>query len=93
VPEVKEIGRTMSGLREALFETLDQLRAGKIQPGQASAIVGVANSLLKTVSVQLQFEKLKNEQKAPARLTDMPLVPNATTGGHLRAVGSAEPQP
>lgn len=89
MPDARAVERTMAGLRQALFETLEDLRAGKVKAQDATAIVGVANAVLKTVSVQLQFEKLKNEQKAPVRLAAMPLVPDQSMRApQLRAVGS-----
>lgn len=71
--EAKKIQRTMAGLRETLFETLEDLRAGKVDAKDANAIVGVSTAILKCVSVQLDFERAKNDEKAPNRLPSMPL--------------------
>jgi hypothetical protein len=43
-----------STLKEALWQTLNDLRAGSIQPGQGDAIASQAREILRTIKVQLQ---------------------------------------
>jgi hypothetical protein len=43
-----------STLKQALWDTLTELRAGSIQPGQGDAIAAQAREILRTVKVQLQ---------------------------------------
>jgi hypothetical protein len=45
---------TALNLKEALWITLNDLRSGSIQPGQADAIASQAREILRTVKVQLQ---------------------------------------
>jgi hypothetical protein len=45
---------TASNLKEALWTTLNDLRAGSIQPGQGDAIASQAREILRTVKVRLQ---------------------------------------
>jgi hypothetical protein len=47
--------RTMNGLRELLFRQLDDLRAGKISSGQASASAKLAVAILATVNTQISL--------------------------------------
>jgi hypothetical protein len=44
---------TALGLRGALFETLDGLRAGEIKPAKAKAICDVAGRILETVRAEM----------------------------------------
>lgn len=69
------IDRTNSGLREALFERLEALRDGKIDPKQAVAFATLAQTIIQSAALQLTHEKLKNDDKAPAVLGEMRLVP------------------
>lgn len=43
-----------SNLKTALWETLQDLRSGAIQPGQGDAIASQAREILRTVKTQLQ---------------------------------------
>jgi hypothetical protein len=45
---------TASSLKQALWDTLNGLSDGKIQPGQGDAIACQAREILRTVKVQLQ---------------------------------------
>jgi hypothetical protein len=50
--EAKEL--TAINLKTALWETLQDIKTGKIQPGQGDAIASQAREILRTVKVQLQ---------------------------------------
>lgn len=50
--EAKEL--TAVNLKAELWKTLNELRAGTIQPGQADAIASQGREILRTVKVQLQ---------------------------------------
>ena len=41
-------------LKDALWETLNEVKTGTMQPGQADSIAGQAREILRTVKVQLQ---------------------------------------
>lgn len=45
---------TAINLKDALWNTLKDLRSGAIQPGQGDAIASQAREILRTVKVQLQ---------------------------------------
>ena len=45
---------TAVSLKNALWETLNDLKSGTIQPGQGDAIAAQAREILRTVKVQLQ---------------------------------------
>lgn len=42
-------------LKDALWETLNEVKGGTMQPGQADSIAGQAREILRTVKVQLQI--------------------------------------
>lgn len=49
---VKELNA--SNLKAALWDTLNEIKTGTIQPGQGDAIASQAREILRTVKVQLQ---------------------------------------
>ena len=51
--------RNIAGLREALFETLDELRAGTTDAPKARAVVCVAQVIINSVQVQMGLERAK----------------------------------
>lgn len=48
-----QMGLTANSLREALWTTLNQVKAKKMLPGYADAIAAQAREILRTVKVQL----------------------------------------
>ncbi len=49
---MKDLSAT--NLKDALWETLNEVKGGTMQPGQADSIAGQAREILRTVKVQLQ---------------------------------------
>lgn len=58
--ETKELNA--SNLKAALWETLNDIKSGVVQPGQGDAIASQAREILRTVKVQLQ---VTNQSKRP----------------------------
>lgn len=56
---------TASNLKTALWETLNQVKAGDMQPGNADAIAAQAREILRTVKVQLQVTQ-QSKRSVPA---------------------------
>lgn len=54
-----------SNLKGALWDTLNDLKAGAIQPGQGDAIAAQAREILRTVKVQLQVTA-QSKRSVPA---------------------------
>lgn len=46
---------TATNLKNALWETLNEVKEGKKQPAEADAIASQAREILRTVKVQLQI--------------------------------------
>ena len=55
---------TADNLKQALWETLNDLRDGKIQPRNADAIAGQAREITRIVKVQMQVS-IQNKQPVP----------------------------
>ena len=67
------ISRTTSGLREALFEEMDALRSGASSAARARSIAMMANSILQSVQVEIEYHKYVREAKPKADEKVIPL--------------------
>ena len=74
----KIIPRTMAGLRDALFDTLEKLRDGDMLATDAREMASVARVIIESVEVQVTFEQGKAQDKLPQHLPDMHVVPPIT---------------
>jgi len=54
---VATMTRTTGGLRSALFDEIDALRSGDSNPARARALSSLANTALKSVEVEIEFQK------------------------------------
>lgn len=54
-----------SNLKAALWDSLNELRTGAMQPGQGDAIASQAREILRTVKVQLQVTQ-QSKRSVPA---------------------------
>ena len=54
----KKIQRTSSGLREALFDELDALRAGTSDPTKVAAVANIARQIINSVRIDLDYHRL-----------------------------------
>jgi len=53
--------RTSLGLRDTLFDTLDDLRKGNIEPKDAAAVCKVALTICKTVELEMAAEQVRDK--------------------------------
>ncbi len=75
------ITRSTSGLRTALFEEMEALRSGKSSAQQARSVAMMANSILQSVQVEIEYHKyvkanggrVEGEQKVVQLGTDISL--------------------
>lgn len=63
--DTKQPDLNASNLKAALWSTLNELRAGAVQPGQGDAIAAQAREILRTVKVQLQVTS-QSKRSVPA---------------------------
>lgn len=56
-------------LKEALWETLNEIKSDKILPGQGDAIAAQAREILRTVKVQLQV-CAQSKRNVPTEIID-----------------------
>jgi hypothetical protein len=61
---LSKIPRTSSGLRDALFDEWDALRAGESNPQRAQAIAKLACQVINSVKIEIEFHSHVNS--APA---------------------------
>lgn len=56
-----EITRSSDGLRKTLFETLEKFVNGEIDAIQAKTVAKVADSILKSAAIDLEYQRLVRE--------------------------------
>lgn len=56
--ETEQKTLSATSLKGALWDTLNDIKSGKIQPGQGDAIASQAREILRTVKVQLQVTNM-----------------------------------
>lgn len=65
---VQKIPKTTEGLRDALFDEINALRAGKSNVQQARALCQLADKVIDSIRVQIQYGRLLNDKdKAKAQ--------------------------
>lgn len=73
VKQAGGIERSVDGLREMLFDEIEKLRSGEIDAKRAKATAGLAMTLIKSVEIQIAYQRDVEAKKLPAALPDMPL--------------------
>lgn len=53
----KNMKRTSAGLRNVLFDEIDELRKGSSNPARARSLAMLANTALKSVEVEIEYHK------------------------------------
>lgn len=72
-PMDSPVVRTSAGLRDAIFDEIDAVRAGKSNPTRANAIAKLATGIVETVRMELEVQRhLKSA--TPAAATASPLL-------------------
>jgi hypothetical protein len=62
--ELPPVARTSAGLRDALFDAIDGVRSGKLDPHRAKALAGLAREVVNTVKLEIDIHKLGKPIKA-----------------------------
>jgi len=57
--ERKKIERTSAGLRDALFNAMEQLREGDIEASDAKAMAALAREIVHSVQLEIEVQKLR----------------------------------
>lgn len=58
---------TATNLKQALWETLDNVKSGKIQPSDADAVATQAREILRTTNTQLRIAQ-QSKRSIPAEV-------------------------
>lgn len=57
IVEVAKVERTSGGLRNCLFDEIDGVRDGSSTPARARAVSSLVNTTLKSVMMEIEFQK------------------------------------
>lgn len=83
--EPRRIIRSGAGLREALFEQLELLRDGQTAWTEARSFAELANTIIKSVEVEMDYARMRAAKQIPDALPAMPL------GGQIEYEGDKRP--
>ena len=63
VSNITKIPKTTEGLRDALFDEINALRAGKSNPQHARVLCQLADKVIDSIRVQIQYGRLLNDKE------------------------------
>jgi hypothetical protein len=72
VVEMPAVTRTGAGLREALFDELDNLRSGKTNAANANATSKLAGAIVDTVTMEMEVHKVMSKMPAVNQSSALP---------------------
>ena len=55
--------KTTEGLRDLLFDEIESLRNGKVDPARARVTANLAKQIIESIRVQVQFQRVLSENK------------------------------
>lgn len=70
--ERETVVRSSAGLRDALFDELDDLRSGKTNPTKANAVSKLAGSIIQTVEMELEVHRIMSKVDAKQPPAELP---------------------
>lgn len=70
--ELPPIARTAEGMRDAIFDEIDSLRAGKVTVSHARALSHLVGRIIEAARLEFLHRKLINDQRATLRLGNRP---------------------
>lgn len=65
---MKTTEQTSSGLRDMLFDTLEGLRTGRVEPTKAKAIAAISHQIIETVKMEIEVAKLRRDYPGDIKL-------------------------
>jgi hypothetical protein len=71
----KPVKRTMSGLRDAMFDVLERVRDGRLSAKDAKEACNAARVILESIDTQLTFEASRSA--GTIEVNDLPALPLA----------------
>lgn len=74
------VSRTSGGLRSALFDEIDALRNGSSNAARARAVAMLANSVLQSVSAEIEYHKYVSDVKKHNMAEKLGVLELATPG-------------
>jgi hypothetical protein len=69
------VTRTSAGLRDAIFDELDAIRAGQSNPTRANAVAKLAGSIVETVRMEIDVQKHARSMSSKAQTHDVASFP------------------
>lgn len=68
---MKKVSRNTQGLKDALFDELDQLRSGTSTPQKAKATTSIIKSVVDVAKLEMDFVYMQQQESAPKTLPNL----------------------
>ena len=81
------MNKTTEGLRDKLFEELENLQKGNSTPQQAKAVCGIVSQITNTVRLELEYSRFVSDMRG--RSDSAGQEPKSASLGNLRPLGLA----
>lgn len=81
--------RTTQTLRDALFEELEELRAGSGDPSRALAVANLAKQIVNIAKVELDFHRTLHQLNESGQRVEMGTLKLGSVAGAARAATAA----
>lgn len=63
----KQLQRTSAGLRDILFDEIEQMRSGSGDAARAMSVASLAKQIVSTAKVELEFHRVISEMEGTPR--------------------------
>jgi hypothetical protein len=83
---IRSVTRTSAGLRDALFDEIDGLRAGTSDGPRANAIARIAGEIVNTVHMEIAVQRYQVQTDKARR----PILPESVNLGRVDEAGPEE---
>jgi len=74
-----KIDRTSAGLKDALFEAIEALRSGDIEPGEAKMIAGLSREIVSVTRLELDIYNYRIDNNLMGKATEPPSIKMVTS--------------
>lgn len=81
--------RTTQGLRDILFEEIEELRSGNGDPTKSLAVANLAKQIVNTAKVELDFHRTLQQFSETGKSVEMGTLRLGTVGGAAKSATAA----
>lgn len=85
----QKAGRTTQGLRDILFDEIEELRSGNGDPTKSLAVANLAKQIVNTAKVELDFQRTLQQLSEGGKSVEMGSLRLGTVAGAAKSATAA----